>query len=95
MDTALIEGACPMCERPTVTTYNWVHGYDGKWYHECLECENVFLTDYKIGYTEQYYLDLIRAQTRRRIEAGEVIDLDALANQLRDLTWLARRRRPG
>lgn len=37
------------------------------------------------GELERNYLDLIRAHTRRKVESGKVVDLDALARQLRDV----------
>ena len=35
---------CPTCKRETKVTWNWVHGPDNRWYHECWECDNVFET---------------------------------------------------
>ena len=39
---------CPHCGERTKFTFNWIHGDDGMWYHECLECENVIVTNEKI-----------------------------------------------
>jgi hypothetical protein len=37
--------SCPKCGSTNAEGYNWVKGLDGKWYHECWDCESVFVTD--------------------------------------------------
>ena len=34
-------------------TFNLIHGDDGRWYHECMGCENVMVTDEKIIETKE------------------------------------------
>ena len=44
---------CPHCGEEKEICWNWVHGRDGKWYHECWKCENVFETDEKVNENEK------------------------------------------
>lgn len=44
---------CPKCQKVTQFSVNWVHSLDGKWYHECWECESVLETEEKAAPFDQ------------------------------------------
>ena len=44
---------CHYCGNRMKFMFNWIHGDDGRWYHECLECENVMVTDEKVVKTKE------------------------------------------
>ena len=44
---------CHYCGNITKWKFNWVHGDDGRLYHECMECENVMVTDEKVVETNE------------------------------------------
>jgi len=40
--------SCPHCGSQNPGGHNWAKGLDGGWFHECWDCENVFVTDNKL-----------------------------------------------
>lgn len=38
---------CPHCY-DTMVTWNWLHGDDGRWHHDCSDCGNGFFTLEKV-----------------------------------------------